>query len=993
MSARRAGPWCGALLCTLATAAGAGAEQRAVRAYTAADGLAHDRVGAIMADSRGFVWFGTANGLSRFDGTRFVSYGLADGLPDITVGMVIELGNRGYLVATNGGGVGWYRPDHATPLGHRFEMFELSGSDVAANRVNVLYQGKRRLWAGTDAGLYEIRLVHDRLTFTRVELTTSIRGDARVHVLCLAEDAAETLWIGTVTGLVTLKADGTVLAHTWPGRNDPVRALILERDGSAWIGRSGGLFHVGAAPGAAARRYTIRGGLPHHAVHALSRGADGSIWIGTMGGLARWESGAIVTAGLPTAPINALASDAGGTLWMGVVGGGVLRLSGHGLTSFTTADGLSSPYVRAFLETRDGRLAVMARRDPALSVFTGSGFERVRPRVAPGPTPDGETREVACLEDRTSDWWISAGHGLARFRGVESVLDLARKRPWAVYTVRDGLAGLDIWRMFEDSRGDIWLATRTPTESSLTRWERRTSRFHRYGPDSGLPAHRAVATMAEDRAGQLWVGFWEGGAARLRAGRFETLATIREPVLHWHVTREGILWGATLGSGLLRIDRPDAADVEPAVSTVEHGLPGNRFAAIAEDLEGNLYAASTSGITRIEPATGSITQYTEEHGLARREAHTAFRDRAGTLWFGTDGGVSRLVPGRSPAHTFRLVVGGVRVNGVALPISDLGVANAGPFRLAAGQRHVEVDFISLGLASPPGLTYRLEGAEHDWTHAGTRRTVNYARLASGAYRFVVRAPLRGGWAEASVALIIAPPVWQRAWFLLSICAMAAVALFAVHRTRVNRLLAVERVRTRIAADLHDDIGTNLSQIAILGELLQRQAPNHPARQSLERIADLSRESIDSLGDIVWSIDPGKDHLSSLSPRMRRLANDLLAPRNITFTFEVHGEPDVTLPAEIRRGVFLAFKETLHNLVRHARCRNARMELRLTGGQLSFSVRDDGCGFDAGRPPGHGLSSLRRRAEALGGSISISSSPGSGTSVVMSVPVRPRTIPT
>jgi hypothetical protein len=190
--------------CALALAlthADAGAEQRPFRSFTAADGLAHDRVASIASDSNGFVWFSTANGLSRFDGSRFVNYGAAQGLPDLTIAALLELdGGAGYLVATNGGGVAWYRPDNAARSTPRFEMFPVSATDAAANRVNVLYRGRQRIWAGTDAGLYEISRNREALAFSRIELSSSSRGDARIHVLSVAEDAAETLWIGSATG-------------------------------------------------------------------------------------------------------------------------------------------------------------------------------------------------------------------------------------------------------------------------------------------------------------------------------------------------------------------------------------------------------------------------------------------------------------------------------------------------------------------------------------------------------------------------------------------------------------------------------------------------------------------------------------------------------------------------------------------------------------------------------------------------------------------------
>jgi signal transduction histidine kinase/ligand-binding sensor domain-containing protein len=987
---------CGALLVAWAATMPVDAEQRALRAYTSADGLAHDRVVAILADSRGFVWFSTANGLSRFDGSRFVNFGSADGLPDVTVSWVLELPDAGYLIATNGGGIGWYRPDHAGRPSGRFQMFSLHPSDAAANRVNVLLRGKRRLWAGTDAGLYEITFEGDALLFKRVELSSSLRGDARVHVTCLAEDDTEALWIGSASGVTRLAVDGrSQHLAVAPSRGaDAVHAVMLDREGQVWIGHGAGLFVFDRTTGAVQRRYSTADGLPHDSVRALHRGADGAIWIGTMGGVTRWHDGRLSGSPISTLSVSALEEDDRGNLWLAVVAGGVLRLAAGGLTTFTTDDGLSSSYVRGFMESATGELAVFARRDAALSVLDGDRFWRVVPRLPPGVRSGGATREVAFLQDSRSDWWISLGDGLVRFSGIHDLRDLAHRTPSAFYTRVDGLAGTDIWRMFEDSRGDIWLATRVPDGVSLTRWQRSSGRFHHYGSDQGLPAHSPIAALAEDRSGQLWVGFWDGGAARLRAGRFETLPGIRHPVLDWHVTPGGVLWGATLGDGLVRVERPDAARLEVATTGVREGLPTNRFVALADDRSGNLYAASTTGVTRIDAETGAITHFTQEHGLPRSEVHAAFRDRHGALWFGTDGGVSRLDPDNSASQPpMRLLIGGARVNGTPLPIPDLGAASAGPFRFDSAQRNVEIDFMPLGLSTATGLQYRLDGAEQDWTNAGSRRTVNYARLASGAYRFVVRAPQAKGWVEASMAFQIARPIWQRAWFLFSVCAFAGVGLFAAHRARVTRLVAVERMRTRIASDLHDDIGTNLSQIAILGELLQRQSADHPVRPSLARIADLSRESIDSLSDIVWSIDPDKDHLNNLSTRMRRLASDLLSSRDIGFTFDVHGETDVRVAAETRRGVFLAFKETLNNVVRHAGSREVRIEVRLDSGLLSFSVTDDGCGFDGDRTSGHGLSSLRRRAEALGGSVSVTSSPGNGTSVVMKVPAHARTIPT
>ncbi len=483
------------------------------------------------------------------------------------------------------------------------------------------------------------------------------------------------------------------------------------------------------------------------------------------------------------------------------------------------------------------------------------------------------------------------------------------------------------------------------------------------------------------------MGFWDGGAARLRGGRFERVPDLAEPVTAWHRSPSGTLWAATLGRGLLRFDRPEAAaNAFTAIGTAE-GLPSARIQAIVDDRRGRLYLATTLGVTRFDPTDGSTRTFTVEDGLARSEVRVAYRDRSGTLWFGTDAGVSRLRPDDADAdQPARLLIGGARVNGTPLPIPDLGVQAAGPFDLGVDQRYIEVDYMSIGDRQSSDLQYRLEGADDDWTPAGGRRTVHYARLTSGSYRFVVRVPGPGGPTEASLAFTIQPPVYRRWWFVASMIGLIGGALVLAHRARVARLLAIERVRTRIASDLHDDIGTNLSQIAILGELLKRPQSAGAFEGSVSRIADLSRESVDSLSDIVWSIDPEKDRLGNLIMRMRRLANDLLSARDLEYTFTVDGSPEAAIGADVRRDVFLAFKETLHNIVRHAQCRRVTIDLRLDAGHVRLTVEDDGRGFDSTHPGGHGLSSLRRRAERLGGRVLISSAPGAGTRVELTVPI-------
>jgi signal transduction histidine kinase len=204
------------------------------------------------------------------------------------------------------------------------------------------------------------------------------------------------------------------------------------------------------------------------------------------------------------------------------------------------------------------------------------------------------------------------------------------------------------------------------------------------------------------------------------------------------------------------------------------------------------------------------------------------------------------------------------------------------------------------------------------------------------------------------------------------------------------------VRTRIATDLHDDIGANLSKISILSDVAGQQLSLSPAATPLTQIAETSRDCVDAMSDIVWAINPQRDHLSDLTHRMRRFAEDLFDAKEIDFT--VHSaldEKDVRLGADLRREVYLIFKECVNNLVKHSDCRKAELVFSVDGPYLMVSIADDGKGFKPAEPGsngsmgGHGLVNMQRRAQGIGGSLKIDSEIGRGTKVTLRVPIRQR----
>jgi glucose-6-phosphate-specific signal transduction histidine kinase len=286
----------------------------------------------------------------------------------------------------------------------------------------------------------------------------------------------------------------------------------------------------------------------------------------------------------------------------------------------------------------------------------------------------------------------------------------------------------------------------------------------------------------------------------------------------------------------------------------------------------------------------------------------------------------------------------------------------------------------------------LEGADSQWGPPSPQRTVNYANLPPGSYRFLVRAVNSEGVMSqrpASIAFLILPPVWMRWWFQLLAAAVAAAAIYWLHHYRVTRLLELERIRTRIATDLHDDIGSSLSQIAILSEVANRQVDGTQPQlaEPLTDIAGISRELVDSMSDIVWAIDPERDHMGDLVHRMRRFASDVFSPREIRLMFQSPAEEQsLQMGADLRRQMFLIFKEAVHNVVRHSGATEVSIDFQVEHGWVNLKVADNGRGFDFGRDQnGHGLRSMRERARNIGGEIEITSSPR-GTAVALRVPV-------
>ena len=1027
------------LLILTASAVDANAERLPIKTYTAADGLARDHVNRIVQDSKGFLWFCTSEGLSRFDGYRFTNYGMEQGLADRQVNDLLETRSKTYWVATNNG-LCRFIPDPMLQASEspprassgRFVIYYPS-EEATARSINVICEDQAgTIWCGTSAGLFRLDQPGGKAVFSFVDIIQPAGAVEKLRVQAIIEDRRGSLWIIAQSGLYRLWPDGIVERFT--GREKLPKAfsnaLLEDRDGRIWVGSGFGLYELVADPKpghlAVARVYTLKDGLPSNNISSLRQSSDGKLWVGTDVGLSEFlpaeskDGGRFRSYtqanGLSNTEINTLYEDRDRNLWIGTSTVGAMRLAANGFVTYTKPDGLGGTRVASILEDRRGEVCVITTNG-FISRFEHGRFTAVPLTLPKGMYYRGWGWYQITFQDSAGEWWISTGEGLVRYPRLTSLEQITHARPKAIYRIQDGLPANAIFRLFEDSRGDIWISTLDDPKGVLTRWERATETLHRYSPADGIPEASPTA-FCEDGSGNLWIGLYKGGLLRYRAGRFTALTTADGVppglIRGFYLDHQGRLWIATSEGGVARLDHPDEEHIRVLTYSTADGLSSNQATCVTEDKWGMIYVGTGRGLDKLDPATGHITHYTMADGLANSFVNVGFRGRDGSLWFGTLEGLSRLIPQpERPASPPSILITALRIAGVPYPISELGAASITVPELAANQNNIEIDFSGLNLAAGESLRYqyKLEGPSSQWSVPTEQRTVTYPNLPAGSYRFSVLAQSSDATLSQSPAVAsfrILSPIWQRWWFRflgLTLIALpvAVIARYrfqrlkakrdaeeALRKAREERLAELEQVRKRIATDLHDDIGSSLTQISILSEVVLQNttANDSPGGEPLSMIARSARELVDAMSDIVWAINPQKDHVGDLSQRMRRFASDILTARNIPFEFREPDEQDnVPLGANIRREVFLIFKESVNNLVRHSGCTEADIEFQIINRALKLRVRDNGKGFDTlQNSEGQGLSSMRQRADGIGARLEVISGNGEGVTITLELPI-------
>jgi len=973
-------------------------------------GLSHNSVYSILQDRQGFLWVGTVDGLNRFDGHDFIVH-RSDPTDRTTLSNnlvnALHEDRSGTLWVGTADGLNRFDADHSS-----FQQYltRVSGAGEGIHLIHLIYEDRDgNLWLGTRGGL----LRFDRET-GQAQSFLSIPGDptslAHAPVIGIQQDSAGRLWVLTAdestvnralhlmdreTGgfrrwplpvswrwVETLLIDGS--DRFWLGDAGPVSfdprsnafppppgdvtntpEIHQGRDDTIWIGTDRGVLRFDPAT---ERIEPLTEARPserwlQHIVQAIHEDRSGTLWVGTHAGLFQGDPHAKPFSqlrhwpddpgSLSADPVSAITEDPSGTLWVGTFGGGLNRLD------------------------RDSRRVSRLRHDP------GDRNSLI----------DDVIWSLHC--DRQGMLWIGTENGLCSY-------DPGTGR-FANHDLADP-AGADhprITDIAEGPNGELWLVGLT----GLQWYDPRTGHTHPYPctGDSAGPTNPMPSTLLVEGDGAVvWLGLGNLDRLQVESGRFEPFQLTAEDgpnllgqeVYDLHQDASGAIWLGT-GSGLHRFD--------PGTERFDHyfprdGLPGSVVYSIVEDERQRLWLGTSQGLSCFDPGLppgGQFRNFVATDGIGSTEFNrrAVFRNSEGEIFFGGMNGLTTFFPEEIRDNPYIPPVALTRIQ-VSNREGEATVEPTGLARMLLSYRDYtfSFEFVALSYTNPEQnrYAYRLEGFDRAWVDAGTRRFARYTNVPPGEYVFWARGSNNDGvWNDEGVSLpvVITPPFWQTWWFRLLVLLLVSGALYGAYRYRLARMLELERMRLRIASDLHDDVCSNLSGIAMISEMVQEDAKlDDPARDRLTRIADTSRQTVEDLRDIVWIVDPGHDKVDDLQQKMRTATATLLHGldhRIDTDDLILSG----TVSMDFRRNVFLIYKEILHNIVRHAGASRVRIEFGGRDQDLVLSVADNGVGFDtAAVHRGHGLNSIRRRAEDIGGTLEIDSRTGEGTTVVLTVTI-------
>jgi ligand-binding sensor domain-containing protein/two-component sensor histidine kinase len=971
-----------------------------VNTWNKEQGLPDGEVISVVQTRDGYLWLGTLHGLARFDGSGFTIF-----------------------------------DSHNTP-------------GLGSGRIVRLFEDSHtNFWVGTDTA--GVALIGNG-TLTNFNIG---RSGHEGRLTSIGEDSDGAVWFYSADAHLGRYQNGKMdildLHFTAPAI---ARMIAVEKSGPVWIAEfeaaeTNWLYSFQPAnfnPPTLA----INQPIPTHRPEFILASPHGGIWRLADGRVQKWlwnsnqpvaDLGAYAWG---SSPVQSACEDSGGNLIVGTLGAGVFWYGPDGkFWQISTNQNLSSPFVLSLCLDRGGNLWVGT---------DGGGLNRIKRKLFHAPEGLRTLTAQSISEDDRGGLWTAFNYSGASYWSTNVAEDFGRNQgldpnTWAVLVDQEQkvwvgtqigglfqfqtnhfqpaphseILGPRIFALFEDHNGQLWAGS----QKGLAHWNGQSWRL--FTTIDGLSGN-VVRAIAEATNGDLWIGAENQGLNCFKDGKFSSIQASEtglpgNDISCLYADSDGVLWVGTGGHGLARFQ-----DGKWTRYSTDNGLASNFICYLLEDAAGNLWLGSNMGLMRIQKkllndfADGttnsfSCRTFTESDGLPTRECTggsqpAAIRARDGTLWFPTTKGVvsvnpAELKPNLQPPV---VMIESVLVDD-AKKTNRLSSLWPQTIIIPPGYEQLEIDYTALNFSAPDAVRFKcwLEGFEARPKDVGGERVVSYPKLPPGDYRFHVYAANEDGVPNETggvLDIIVEPQFWQTGWFRIAgILCLIGIVVGVVRYISTQKLRreiqlhkqheALEQERARIARDLHDQLGANLTQVALLGEMAEEDK-NSPGEIELhaQQIAHTARDTARALDEIVWAVNPSNDTLEGLANYACKYAQEYLALAGLRYRAEVPAHlPAKEIPPEIRHNVFLAFKESVNNVVKHAHASEAWIHLRLGPEKFVLEIGDNGRGLGGVDPKAaqmrNGMRNMRKRMADIGGEFSISPGASGGTVVRLTVPLK------
>ena len=978
-----------------------------MRSWQSDEGLPDNTVVGIEQAADGFLWVATRSGLARFDGVRFREFSAVSTAGSPTARLDATLLDRSNRL--------WVAKDRGVIV-----CLERGRAVTVLTPENGLPERPVRMMVEDSEGSLWISYIEDagvggdviRISGGKVRNFTVQDGLPGRRTCQLARDKAGQIWFAQGNQVGVFRSGKFVTLQT----NLQAQRIAPARAGGIWIysltqhilykyTEGGELVKLGRLP---SNRVNVD-------ANVIYEDRTGAVWVGTrQSGLFRYDGESFTRVETSHYQIRSITEDREGNLWVGTDGGGLNRIQTRSLELVDVGSGIPSEAVRSVCQDSAGGLwAVTA--SGVLMRNHGAGWTN--------ELPLGELNPIAqCVAaDPQSGVWVGT-----QYRG----LFLWRDGVVTNFSQINGLAAQSVRSLLSTPAGVVWVGTEFPNA---------LQRLHAGSLQTiPLPAGSGYVTaMAVDAAGIFWAATSDGRLLKFDRDLLveETANTLAPPesIRSLYATSDGSLWIGYGGRGLGRLK-----GVGFVQFGTEDGLHDDYISHIVADRQGRLWFAGNRGIFYVKQSefgeleAGQRTRlrsivYGSDEGLANLQASYGVYPGAllatnGNLLIPTLTGLARVSVDqlkqnlKQPSVIITRVVVDNRVvaayeageptNGVnSSGLVDLAQANI-ELPLSPDHQRIAIEFTALNFTAPKNVAfrYRLKGLDRGWGEIGDKREVSYTHIQAGEYTFLLQACNDWGqWSDPPVSFLIKvlPYYWQT-WTFRITATLVGGALLAGsvawvvrlrHRRRIEQLerqRAMDRERARIAQDLHDDLGSGLTEISFGSEFAQDPTLGLvETRQYTQEIGARARELVAALDEIVWAVNPKNDTVASLASYLSQYAERFLKPTRLRLRLDVARDlPASPLNADERHNLFLAFKEALNNVVQHSKAADVQLKVEVEGHVLSVVVADNGSGFEPGIiiNEADGLENMQRRLERIGGTYASASVMGKGTTVTFTFPL-------